>query len=229
MSLNEKTYMLLEFLKNNRLKFYIFYALLFVVLHGSAKGKIDVLYIDSLSYEQYLQGQWDELIQTGRLAKENKIDFLHLQQRLGYAHFVKKQYYKSMYHYEKAKKYDKEDELTRLYQYYNAQSTGKLVYSRHFASRLSKESQDYLQISKFKFLDAVDIEYSHKIPSLVSIQDASYTRVGLNSLLGYRFSFYQTFAHFNQQTDSTTTSQNEYLVLAGWSLLACTHFNVAYH
>lgn len=229
MCLKEKTYMQIKFSEYRKHKYYFLYVLLFVVLHGYAKDKIDVVYIDSLSYEQYMQGQWEELIQTGRLAKKSKIDFMYLQQRLGYAHFVKKQYYKSMYHYEKARKYDKKDELTRLFQYYNAQYTGRLAYARQFVSKLSEESRDYLQVPKFKLIDAIDLEYSHKFPSLDAVHEASYTRIGLNSLIAYQFSLYQTFAYFNQRTDSTTTTQYEYFISAGWTPLSHTHLNVAYH
>ncbi|GAB1416801.1 hypothetical protein MASR2M117_22070 [Paludibacter sp.] len=202
--------------------------MLFYFLHGFAKDHIDMTYIDSLSYEQYMRGQWDDLLQTGRIAKQHQIDFMYLQQRLGYAHFVKKQYYQSMMHYDKAAKFGK-DEITQLYQYYNALYTNNTAFARYHASHLSVESKEYLKIPKFKIIDAIDIEYSHKIPATTSIHNASYKRIGLNSLLGYRLNLYQSFSHFSQSTDTTATRQTEYLALVKWIPFTHTNFDLAYH
>ena len=45
----------------------------------------EVAVIDSITYQHYLAGEWDELIETGKTALERGIDFKWLQQRLGYA------------------------------------------------------------------------------------------------------------------------------------------------
>lgn len=209
-------------------RYCILAVLLLCAMYGNAQKTVDAAYIDSLSYEQFVRGDWDDLLQTGYLAKKHRIDFMYLQQRIGYACFAKKQYYKSMMHYDKAAK-SGEDEITRLYQYYNAFNTNKKAYALYYASKLSKESIEYLRVPKVKIIDAADFEYSHKMPAEKSMHNASYKRAGLNSLLGYKVSLYQSVSHFVQSTDSMAMRQTEYLALAGWTPHSRIHFDLAYH
>ena len=105
-------------------KVYNLFCVLFVVLlmfksiSVYADVNVTQTYIDSISLYHYQLGNWVELIRIGKLAKKNEIDFKRLQQRVGYAYFNKKQYYKSMQHYEQALAFDEQDEITRLYLYF---------------------------------------------------------------------------------------------------------------
>jgi len=49
--------------------------------------------VDSLTYNYYLNGNWNELITLGKQATNDSIDFKYLQQRMGYAYFVKGNYF----------------------------------------------------------------------------------------------------------------------------------------
>jgi hypothetical protein len=209
--------------------------LLFYVLQGYANDKISIASIDSISLVHFNNGNWDELIKTAMVAQKNKVDFKWLHQRVGYAYFMKKQYYKSMQHYEQALVYDAEDEITHLYLYYNGLNTGRTAYARFHAETLSDATKTYIEQKGFRLLDAVDLEYSYKIPQSVvtseslSIHDATYKRFGLNSQLGYKFNLYQSYSDFNQGTDTTHTRQNEYFILFGWNPAAKTNISLGYH
>ena len=87
----------------------------------------EVAVIDSITYQHYLAGEWDELIETGKTALERGIDFKWLQQRLGYAWFVKGNYYNSKKHYRQSLHFDPKDELTHLYLYYANTNTGHKI------------------------------------------------------------------------------------------------------
>ena len=208
--------------------------LLFYTLHGHANDKISIASIDSLSLIQFNNGEWDELINTGKLASKYDIDFKWLQQRIGYAYFMKKKYYKSMQHYENALVFDTDDEITHLYLYYNGLNTGRTAYARFHAEKLSNATIAYIEQKQFRLLDAVDLEYSYKIPQSITsdslrIHDATYKRFGLNSQIGYKFNLYQSYSDFNQSTDSSETRQNEYYVLLGWNPTAKTNISIGYH
>lgn len=211
--------------------FYLFFVflLMFKPTSGYADEKITQAYIDSLSLHHYQQGNWDELISCGKIAKKNEINFKWLQQRLGYAFFNKKQYYKSMQHYENALAFDEDDEVTHLYLYYNGINTGAMAYARYHAGKLSDDYKAYIQQKKYRTFDAVDLEFSYKIPETTVINEAQYQRLGLNSMLGYRLNLYQTFSRFSQSTDTTQTKQNEYFALMGWNVTANTNLILGYH
>lgn len=210
--------------------------LTFYSLHGYANQQITHASIDSLSLLQYLNGDWDAVIQTGKIANENNIDYKLLQQRLGYAYFMKQAYYKSMHHYEKALKYDSGDEITRLYLYYNGLNTGRFSYARFNAAKLSDETKQYIELQNFRPLDAVDLEFSYKVPQNDLRENAFYKRFGLNSMLGYQFNLYQSISEYNQTISevspvaySSLTRQNEYLALINWNPSAKTSLNLGYH
>lgn len=202
--------------------------LFFFSLLGYANNQVSVESIDSLSYAQFNAGDWDGLIETAKLAEKNNIDFKWLQQRVGYAYFVKKQYYKSMRHYEKALDYD-DDEISRLYLYYNGVYTGRTAFARFQASQLSEITLKEVNEKQYRLIDAVDLEYSYKMPDNPSTHQAHYKRIGLNSQLGYKLNLYQSFSNFNQSTDTTQTRQNEYFVLLGWNPAAKTNISIGYH
>ncbi|MDD2285318.1 MAG: hypothetical protein PHQ11_07970 [Paludibacter sp.] len=203
--------------------------LLFYTLQGHANDKISITSIDSLSLSQFNNRDWDKLIATGKLAQKHNIDFKWLQQRVGYAYFVKKQYYKSMQHYEKALTYDLTDEISHLYLYYIGLNTGRTAFARFHAAALSDATSAYLDLKQYKLLDAVDLEYSYKIPEYTATHDATYKRFGLNSEIGYKFNLYQSYSDFNQHTDTTQIRQHEYFVLLGWNVSAKTNISIGYH
>ena len=133
----------------------IFYPAIVILLmfkpsSGFADEKITLAYIDSVSLHYFQVGNWDELINTGKLAEENNINFKWLQQRVGYALFNKKQYYKSMQHYENALAFDKNDEITHLYLYYIGINTGAVAYARYHAGKLSDDYKAYIQQKKIR-------------------------------------------------------------------------------
>ncbi|MEA4975035.1 MAG: hypothetical protein VB046_04795 [Paludibacter sp.] len=202
--------------------------LFFYSLLSYANNQVSIVSIDSLSYVQFNAGDWDGLIETAELAKKNNIDFKWLQQRVGYAYFVKKQYYKSMRHYEKALDYD-DDEISRLYLYYNGVYTGRTAFARFQASQLSEITLTEVREKQYRLTDAVDLEYSYKMPDNPSTHQGHYKRLGLNSQLGYKLNLYQSFSNFNQSTDTTQTRQNEYFVLLGWNPAAKTNISIGYH
>ena len=203
--------------------------LLFCTLLSYANNQVSVESIDSLSYTQFNAGDWDGLIETAELAEKNNIDFKWLQQRVGYAYFVKKQYYKSMRHYEKALDYDAADEISRLYLYYNGLNTGRTAFARFQASQLSEITLKEVNEKQYRLIDAVDLEYSYKMPDHPATNQAHYKRTGLNSQIGYKLNLYQSFSNFNQSTDTTQTRQNEYFVLLGWNPAAKTNISIGYH
>lgn len=199
---------------------------------GPAKAEaLSLELADSLSYQYYLAADWDQLLVLGKQAQKEGIDFKYLQQRLGYACFMQKQYYKSIRHYQQALKFDPQDKLTQLYLYYNGLNTGMRSFARYYAGKLAKtDFEQYTEDSGFRPLDAIDVEYSYKLAAHNQRDNANYQRFGINTFLTYQLSLYQSVSRFRQRSDQVNLSkQNEYYALLGWTPLQRLSLGLAYH
>ena len=185
---------------------------------------------DSLSYSYFVAGQWNELVAYGKTASSRGVDFKYLQQRMGYAYFVKQNYYAAIKHYQKALAFDANDSISHLYLHYSALNINNQAMARYHASKLNTETQNALKTNAFRAVDAVDLEYNYKINNYDLRDNPTYKRIGLNTQLGYRLSLYQSLSSYNQITDySNQTIQNEYYVSANYSLFSRTNLMAAYH
>lgn len=203
------------------------------------KTSLDFQTVDSLTYQYYLTGKWNELIKTGKEAIRNQIDYKRLRQRIGYAYFMKADYYAAMKQYEAALVFDKTDLDTRAYLYYCGINTGNESYSRYQAGKLPVESQQFLGEKPFKVIDAIDLEYNYKSNDSQIRSNPNYWRVGCSTKLSYQLSLYQAFSSYSQNLDSTGTefnffsrsavTQNEYYAGLSWKPAANFEFLLGYH
>lgn len=185
--------------------------------------------LDSISYQYFIQGDWDALEKLDKTLKDNTSRFKYLNQRIGYAYFMKKKYFQSMKHYERALKQDKSDEITHLYLYYNGLNTGNEAYALHHAGHLSEETIDALKIKRWKIVDYIDLEYNSKTDQEALREDASYKRIGIGHRLSNKWTLYHTYSMFDQITDYTTQiTQNEYFISTGYSLTPTLFLQAGY-
>ncbi len=186
--------------------------------------------VDSISYSYFHLGKWNDLIHYANNINHEQIDFKLLRQRVGYAYFAKGDYYASIREYEKAQQFDKKDEITQLYLYYNGLNIGNEQFARYYAGKLTKKKKIELKIQDFRFIDAVDAEYSKKLTNNSSRTNPDFERLGLNTQLGYRLDLYQTFSNFHQLRDFTiNVNQFEYFALLNWTLFSKTNLSIGYH
>jgi hypothetical protein len=194
-----------------------------------AQESIGYLETDSLTYQFYKDGNWDKVIEIGKLAIEQNVDFKWLRQRMGYAYFAKGDYYASQKEYETALKFDENDPDTREYLYYCGLNTGNLAYARFHAGKLPEEVKNRLGINAVNPIASVDLEYNYKTNNSGSRSNPSYFRGGLYSQLGYKLSVYQSASNYKQTVDSTLIKQPDYFALVNWSVNSHTSLSLAYH
>jgi len=200
--------------------------------------------VDSITYKYYLEGNWRQLVDSSRQAIRKGVDFKLLRQRLGYAYFVQQKYYASQQQYEKAYKFDKLDPITRSYLYYCGLNTGNEPQTRYWGGLLTTNLKKEYQLKPFKLISSVDVEYNLKTNNSSLRGNPAYLRAGIYSQLGYRVSFYQSFATYGQtnkssytdntglitiQTnDSTGIRQNEYFASLNWTINSHINLSVGY-
>ena len=83
--------------------------------------------VEKKSYELYLQKDWTGLIEFGKKANHNGIDYFYLQTRIGIAYYNLKLYRKSTDYLMKAWENDQSFEWLQEYLYYS------LIYSARYA------------------------------------------------------------------------------------------------
>jgi tetratricopeptide (TPR) repeat protein len=225
-------------------KFLIFVLLIATFAIQAQDSKYN-LKTDTVTYRYYLNGDWNKLIDTAKQALKNDIDFKYLRQRLGYAYFVKGNYYASQQQYEKALKFDKEDIDTRTYLYYCGLNTTNEANTRYRAGLLPDELKKTYGIKPFRIVNSVDLEYCYKANDNVTRGNPGYYRAGISSQLGYRLSLYQSVSAYAQKNeasysdnsglfnvltnDSTAIRQYEYFALLDWTITPHISFNAGYH
>lgn len=185
---------------------------------------------DSITYNLYINGEWDKLIQTGNSFLKESVDFKYLRQRIGYAYFMNQNYVLSRWHYEKSLKFDKYDEITNLYLYLTGLYTGDEKYKRYYAGKLTDQLKTDYKISTFQPIQSAEVEYYYKTGSDVySRSDSRYMRLGVNTEIGYRLSLYQTISRFDQIISAVNVIQTGYYALLTWNPTASMTVSGGYH
>ncbi|MEI6753609.1 MAG: hypothetical protein WCK78_10615 [Paludibacter sp.] len=207
------------------------------------QNNYDFQSVDSLCYKYYLAGNWNELLKTGKDAIREGIDYKRLRQRMGYAYFMKADYYSAMAEYEAALNFDKSDIYTRIYLYYCGINTGNDSYARYQLAKLPVETQKFIDPKSFKIVDAIDVEYNYKSNNNKLRSNPNYWRIGCSTKLSYQLNLYQAFSTYSQTIDSTYTNnvsldsylfrsrikQDEYYIHLNWKPLEHVDFLLAYH
>jgi len=230
----------------------VFSLLLLFIITANAKSEVNFATVDSVSYQLYMEGNWDKLLQIGTEALQKNIDFKNLRKRMGYAFFCKGDYYASHNQYYKAYQFDKADADSKIYLYYCGLYLGDEVLTRYYSDKLTVDEQLRLNApSAHQLLSAVDVEYNRKYNSDISTLRSNpiYYRVGVKTQINNRLSLYQSVSLFQQSLSQTSqlldtivefnrkvktdisigTKQFEYYSLLGIVLSENLKLNVGYH
>jgi hypothetical protein len=89
------------------------------------QAKITEVFVDSLSYSQFLKGERKALDASVKMAEKEKIDFYYLRIRAGILNYNDKRYMAALGHFEKALAFYPADTLTQEYLFYTLIHLGK--------------------------------------------------------------------------------------------------------
>ena len=201
--------------------------------------------IDTLTYKYYLSGDWNRLIDSTNHALKKGIDFKFLRQRIGYAHFVKGNYFSSQQQYESALKMDEKDANSIYYLYLCGLYTGKTNIANYYARLLPAETQKTLKMKAFKIMNSFDLEYNYKISKEPTRGNPNYYRAGIGTQLSYRLNLYQAFSNYTQKNtsaynetgqlinvsskDTSKIKQFEYFAMLNWTIKPHLNLSIGYH
>jgi hypothetical protein len=172
----------------------------------TGQDKMSFSYVDSLTYNLYLDGNWSQLIREANSAINAETDYKFLRQRVGYAYFVRGDFYSAERHFRKALEFDSYDQFTLRYLYWSYLNTGKEQYAGYIEKLMLPDLAKALNLSKVKPVRAIDFEISHKFSGSRSRSDASFYRIGIDSKIGSGLNLYQSVSHYSQTINDPTIS-----------------------
>lgn len=163
--------------------------------------------IDSLSYQQYLKEDWDNLLNTGKLAKKQDIVYPNLSLRLGYAALMNGNNSLSLKHYQDVLKLNSYQKNALYFCALNNLSLIRRDVAIYIANKLSSDEKKLLNLSTKKAIEFADFEISVKPSSTETRKTGQYYRIGFGNRINYRWKLYHSFAMYRQvllAPDTTT-------------------------
>ena len=169
----------------------------FLFFESIAQVKESLEEVDAHSLNLYNAGQWQVLMNYGKEKISSGIDFPLLRMRTGYAAFMLENYSLSLLQYEKVFNDDADNKLALHYVYLNNLYLNNITAARFYAAQLAPETKVSEKIESVK-IASLESEYSYKMPSDTTRNNAQYARIGLNIHLGYKLELQQSVAMYNQ-------------------------------
>lgn len=119
-----------------------------------ADEKITFRYIDSLSYQLYINQKWDSLSIIGKLALKNGIDYYYLRMRLGTADFQLEKYISATTDFKKALVFNNHSISAKSYLYFSQLYSGKKTMAYRYSRVFTAKQKERLgvKISTFESL-----------------------------------------------------------------------------
>lgn len=81
---------------------FLFLVILISALSTNAQDKLGFAVVEQKTYDYYKNAQWDSLIQLGKLAKSQDVDYYYLNYRMGVAYYNKNNFRMSAFCFENA-------------------------------------------------------------------------------------------------------------------------------
>jgi hypothetical protein len=166
---------------------------------GLVKGQqITYGYIDSLSYAQYIAGDWDNLIETADIAKKADINFPLLSMRIGYAALMKGNNSLSLKHYSNALEFDSFNQDALYYAVLNNTLLGRRDAASYISLNLNDAIKKPLNVGYKKWVELIDVESSIKATNNDTRKTGQYYRFGIGNRINYRWKLYHSLITYRQ-------------------------------
>lgn len=178
---------------------------LFPGLQAFGQVEKDFDYYNTLTYNQYLAENWNDLIITGREALNHGFDSYYLRMRLGIAYYSKEKYMLTEKHFRKALEYSEQ----------NADATTYMYYQKLYTNR-EEEAHAYYEIDneyKPKFVSDIYFEAGIKISDeKAAPRKLRYGLISLKHQLSTKVSFFHAYQYLERdyiEDDGTGSGQNQ--------------------
>jgi hypothetical protein len=181
---------------------------LFILMLSLSYGQtISYHQIDSISYQQYLNGEWDNLLYTGRVAEKLQIVYPNLSLRLGYAALMKGNNSLSLKHYNNVLKLNSYNENALYYTALNNLQLSRRDAAIFTAQKINSTDKNLLKLSSKKAIEIFDFEISIKPTNTELRKTGQYYRIGAGNRINHKWKLYHSFATYRQNMLAPDTSR----------------------
>ncbi len=152
-------------------KYLFFYLLIFILsnsierINAQNKSSLSTIEVDRLTYQQYLNADWKNLIKTGKEAIKHHIDFYYLKVRLGIAYFHVKKYRKAIPYLQEAYTADPKNTVVASYLYNAYLFSGRTLDAYRLAQYFPFSLRKKISFNQDKFIEQAGIAYKQDIIS----------------------------------------------------------------
>ncbi|RZS97942.1 tetratricopeptide repeat protein [Cecembia calidifontis] len=170
--------------------------------------------VDRVTYELFLQKNWDGLIAEGNQALNQGMDYYYLRVRMGIAYYEKQNYHLAARHFEKALEMNYTEEYVKEYLYYSYLFSGRQADAQVLASSFPDSLKRKTNTDQPGFVTGLDLAYNYTgIADPAILDDFTsnvpldrdgaqfiprqhhYFFIGLQHHLSPRLSFYHGYSH----------------------------------
>ncbi len=165
---------------------------------------------DKQTYAHYLQQDWQALINTGKAALKEGIDFYYLRMRLGIAYYEKGQYRQAIAHFNKALAYNSYNPLAAEYLYYAYKLAGRLADANLVYGQYKPQLGQRQVASPYGVISGFYSEGGLKFlsPANDEAGPLKYMHAGAQQQLGGRLSLYHGYMRISQNINRYETVNN---------------------
>lgn len=149
--------------------------ILILMISGSSLiygQQLNFLQVDTLTYNQYLREEWPQLIESGKTALENDINYYYLQMRIAYAYFSLEKYRQAIAYYNNALDFSSSDPLASEYLYYSYLYSGRVNDALAMTTRLTNEQRQVMGIDMLKKFVSFGLSHAWSTSDASMLQDA---------------------------------------------------------
>lgn len=114
--------------------------------------------VDRVSYELFIAQNWDSLIEFSKVAFDEGFDYFYLRLRTGIAFFNKGNYFKAIFHLEKAYAFNKSDATTNEYLFYALVNSNRMLEAKTISDKFTPELKKQVGADSTKFINLLNLE-----------------------------------------------------------------------
>ncbi len=216
--------------------------------------KLSYPLVNQLTYSQYLNKDWRNLIQTGKKSLKQGIDFYYLRNRMGIAYFELKKYGLAVIQFQKSLEMNPDDYIKKSL-YYSYLYAGRLTDAFSMTQKFSPEIKEELKLKyklqsinidlfiesmQYNALQISDINGTENLKGTQEITKSRFSpKISLSfaqkngrNIFSYQFLHNANIYRLQDGTDSvqnfeTSTNQHRFYYLKSFRLNNSFNFNYA--
>ncbi|MCB9185780.1 MAG: hypothetical protein H6601_03455 [Flavobacteriales bacterium] len=168
---------------------------------------------DTAQYNAYMKGDWERVIELGKLAQKEDVDYYYIRARNGYANFMLGKYFKAEKEFEKALKFNSADPFSKRYGYWSSVYAGNAATALVKSSTITQSEKDDYQVIRQKVFRAISLLGGYRLSTTKAFtvdlpgqltatvdapQSMPYVSLFLNHQIGKRLTLNHGVSYLNQ-------------------------------